>query len=119
MKIFTGKLNDQREIFQGQRVVQDLVHHLGPGYGITGDSFFSSVKLCQYLHTKKMTYLGTMNSIRVEVPEIMKKHKSRPQFESRFLYSQQCTMVSWVPKPNKAVIVISSQHFDPDLKTNE
>ena len=65
-----------------------------------------------------MTYLGTMNSKRIDVPETMKKHKSRPEFESIFLFSEHCTMSSWVPKPNKSVIVISSQHFDKDYKLN-
>ena len=66
-----------------------------------------------------MTYIGTTNSHRIDVPEFMKKHKARPPFESRFIYSQHCTMTSWVPKENKAVVVISSQNFDDDLKLDD
>ena len=104
---------------QGQRVVLDLVKGLGQGYGVICDNFFTSLELAKELAKQYKTLLGTIRQIRKEVPKIVLPSKSREVNSSLFLFLRDPMMVSYVPRKNKPVIFLSSQHNDQAVSTAE
>ena len=56
-----------------------------------------------------------MRKCKREVPECMKAAKSREPKLSIFDFDKQLTMTSYVPKRNKAVILLSSMHHDVSI----
>ena len=118
-QVYTGQISSAPEKKQGQRVVLDLVKDLGQGYGVTCDNFFTSLELAKELAKQDKTLLGTIKQIRKEVPRTMLPSKSREVNSSLFLSSRDATMVSYVPRKNKSVILLSSQHSDHAVSTAE
>ena len=85
----------------------DLVKGLGQGYIVTCENFFTSLKLAKELAKQNKTLLGTIRQIRKEVPKIMLPSKLREVNLSLFLFSRDAMMVSYVPRKNKSVILLS------------
>ena len=90
---------------------------LGQGYGITCDNFSTSLELAQELAKQNKSLLGTIRLNRKEIPRIMFPSKSREVHSSLFLYSEDAMMVSYVPRKNKSVTLLSSQHNDQVVST--
>ena len=118
-QVYTGQISSAPEKKQGQRVVLDLVKGLGNGYGVTCDNFFTSLELAKELAKQNKTLLGTMRQIRKEVPKIMLPSKLREVNSSLFLFSRDAVMVSYVPRKNKSVVLLSSQHNTQAVSTEE
>ncbi|XP_063226688.1 piggyBac transposable element-derived protein 4-like [Bacillus rossius redtenbacheri] len=111
LQIYTGKSCDGREVNQGKRVVTDLVKHLAQsGRNITTDNFFTSFDLGQELLKMNLTLVGTLRSSRKEIPNEMLPSKTREENTTKFACSGKTLLVSYVPKKNKAVILLSTQH---------
>lgn len=77
---------------------------------ITADNWFSSIPLMQILKEKKLTYLGTLKKNKREIPPEFLPNKKREPGSALYGFTKDFTMVSFVPKKNKAVILISSSH---------
>lgn len=106
----------QRETGQGARVVKQLVspwRH--SGRNVVADNFFSSVDLAEQLLADQMTYVGTIRSNKPHVPEAMKASRGRQELSTLFGFHDQLTLVSYVPKPGKAVLAISTLHHDATI----
>ncbi len=82
--------------------------------GITADNFFSSRQLALYLlQQRDTTFLGTARKIRREVLGDFTDERlisRRPPGSSEYVYSGDVTMLSYIPKPRRSVILLSSQH---------
>lgn len=111
-QVYLGKQGNVPEKNQGQRVVLDLVSILSPGkkYKLTTDNFFTTVSLSNELLKMDITLLGTMNPIRKEIPSILLANKTRSLHSSTYLFTRKQTLVSHVPKKNRAVILLSTRH---------
>lgn len=119
-QLYTGKRGKTRETELGARVVKDLVKPLDKGRNCTMDNLFTTKKLAiELIKTKNMTICGTMNKIRKEIPVIMLPAKNRPVFSSKFLFTKDVTMASYVPKKNKAVVLLSSYHHSANIEDTE
>ena len=118
-QVYTGQQAAAPEKKQGKRVVLDLVQGLGQGYGITCDNFFTSLELAVDLAKQQKTLLGTLRQNRKEVPKVMLSSKSRQVYSSMFLSTGDVMMVSYVPRKNKAVVLLSSQHCEQSMSTLE
>ena len=116
-KCIRGQISFAPEKKQGQRVVLDLVK--GHGYGVTCDNFSTSLELAKELAKQNKTLLGTIRQIRKEVPKILLPSKSREMNSSLFLFSRDAMMMLYVPRKNKSVILLSSQHNDQAVSTAE
>lgn len=94
----------------------DLVMRLtepvsGSKRNITADNWFVSLPLAlDLLENRKLTLLGTMRGNKREVPANFLSDKDREPFSSEFGYQDKATIVSYVPKKNKAVIALSTMH---------
>lgn len=110
--LFLGKKYNRPEKNQGERVVLDLVNHLPAGHGITTDNFFTSLQLSDKLWLKGMTLCGTLRKNKTFIPKELLPSRSKPIRSSMFAFRNNRTLVSYVPKKNRSVILLSSQHTD-------
>ena len=116
-QVYTGQISAAPEKKQEERVVLDLVKVLGQGYGVSCNNFFTLLELAKELAKQDKTLLGTIRQIRKEVPRAMLPSKSLEVNSSLFLFSSNATMVSYVPRKNKSVILLSSQHSNHSINT--
>lgn len=116
LQVYTGKgPGAKAEVNQGFRVVSDLVQPFhGTGRGITTDNFFTSVPLANYLLTKNLTLLGTVRKNKTDTPPQL-NIKNRPVESSIFAFTKDISMVSYIPKKNRMVHLLSSQHNDDQV----
>ena len=84
----------------------------GSGRNVTTDDFFTSYNLAQFLLTKQLTLLGTVQKNRKEVPPEPSK---RAEYESLFVFTKDTSMVSYAPNKNKTVLLLSTMHEQPDI----
>lgn len=91
-----------------ERLVEPVV---GTNRNITCDNWFSSVPLVKKLREElKLTMIATLRKNKREVPPNFLPDSQREVQSSIFGFQKNCTLVSYVPKKNKAVLMISSMH---------
>lgn len=84
----------------------------GSNRNITMDNFFTSVELAdKLLMDYKLTIIGTLRKNKPHIPRELLTVK-RPQQTSMFAFQENCTMVSYIPRKNKNVILLSTVHLD-------
>ena len=110
LQVYTGKpVGGAPEKNQGMRVVQELTEGLS-GHNITCDNFFTSHKLGQELLKRKLTMVGTIRKNKPELPPQLLTMKNRPVKSSKFVYTADTSLVSYVPKKGKNVVLMSTLH---------
>lgn len=87
----------------------------GSNRNLTTDNWYTSLPLATYLLKKKITLLGTMHRNKPEIPSEFLPRKNREIQSSLFGFRKQATLVSYVPKQNKAIILLSTMHNLPDI----
>ncbi|GLD62779.1 piggyBac transposable element-derived protein 4-like protein [Lates japonicus] len=80
-----------------------------PGGNITVDKFFTSVPLAEKLPKKNLTIVWTLCQNKLNIPPIMKPSKFH---NSEFGFNGNMTMVSYVQKKGKAVVLLSTMQDD-------
>lgn len=119
MQIYCGRQpGAPPEKNQGLRVVLDLTASLTKGYNITCDNFFTSHALSQMLLKRRLTMLGTVRKNKPELPISFTNNK-KDVYSSKFYFTDNTTVVSYVPKRNKTVTLMSTMHRDAGLTTRE
>ncbi|CAF4764725.1 unnamed protein product [Rotaria sp. Silwood1] len=80
-----------------------------------------AVPLAKELQKKNLTLTGTLRKNKPEIPIEFQSNKNREVGSSLFGFQDDLTFVSFVPKPNKAVLLLSSKHHDTrvDAKTGK
>lgn len=119
MEIYTGRdRNCHTEVKQGQRVVLQLVEGLG-GRNVMCDNFFTSHELVIILQKQKMTLVGTIRKNRKEIPQILLDTKKKPLHHSEFVFEHilKGTMVSYVTKRRRFVILLSTYHTSKQMSS--
>ena len=120
LQVYTGMVDNTREINQGQRVVLDLMKpFLNKGYGVTTYKFFTSFPLASELLKQCTTLVGTLRSNKKEIPKEFLPDKRKDVHSSIFGFTQDTTLVSYVPKKSKAVILLSTQHHGKTVSSEE
>lgn len=89
------------------------------GRNLTCDNWFTSVPLAlDLLKNKRLTLVGTIRKNKREIPPIFVATKGRKKCSSMFAFGRDCLLVSYVPKVNKNVLVLSTLHendtIDPE-----
>ncbi|KAK6320045.1 hypothetical protein J4Q44_G00091520 [Coregonus suidteri] len=119
MQVYTGKPpGGVPEKNQGMRVVLDMSEGL-QGHNITCDNFFTSYRLGVELQKRKLTMVGTIRKNKPELPSELLKMQGRTVHSSKFAFSENATVVSYCPKKNKNVLVMSTMHKDASLSARE
>jgi hypothetical protein len=117
VQVYTGRAPGQPpEKKQGERVVHDMVEVVkGTGRNVTTDNFFTSVPLARDLLAKKLSLVGTLRKIKSEIPSEFQPDRRRELYSSVFGHQEQLTLLSYVPKKGKAVILLSTMHRDAEI----
>lgn len=111
--IYAGKTGNVRGKNQGERVVKELaVRFQGSGRNITMDNYFTTLPLAKHLLSWKLTIVGTLRRNKPYIPKQMAPNKSREVYSTLFGFHEHVTLCSYVPKKNKAVILLSTMHSD-------
>jgi len=87
----------------------------GTGRNVTTDNFFTSVPLARDLLKKKLSLLGTLRKNKGELPPEFLPCRKREVYSSIFGHQEPLTVLSYVPKKGKAVILLSSMHRDAEI----
>ena len=115
---YLGNENERHDEPLAKFVVKKLVEPIkGNGYHVTGDNFFSSVPLVDYLLQQKITYLGTVRKSSRSLSEAIKNTKLSLK-ESVFFSSEQkkTLLVKYACKSSCDVHVLSTLHCSPKIE---
>ncbi|KAK7120985.1 hypothetical protein R3I94_020837 [Phoxinus phoxinus] len=119
MQVYTGKAADRKpEKNQGMRVVLDMTSGL-QGHTITCDNFFTSYALGEELLQRKMTMIGTVRSNKAELPPALLSVKGRACLSSMFAFTDTHALVSYCPRKNKNVLLMSTLHRNAEISSKE
>jgi hypothetical protein len=89
----------------------------GSNRNITMDNWFTSVPLAAELLKPpyKLTVVGTLRSNKREIPKEMTNSKNRRVGTSMFGFDKEMTLLSYKPKSNKVVYLLSTIHDQPSI----
>nr|XP_005172805.1 dual specificity protein phosphatase 26 isoform X1 [Danio rerio]XP_005172806.1 dual specificity protein phosphatase 26 isoform X1 [Danio rerio] len=119
MQIHTGKPADGKaEEDQAMRVVLDMTSAL-EGHNITCDQSFTSYALGEELLRRNITMIGTTRLSNPELPPALLSVKGRAINSSKFAFTDTHTLVSYHPRKNKNVLVMSTLHRDDAENSDE
>lgn len=93
-----------------QSVIRLTKPLFGSNRNITCDNWFTSIELIEYLKKKGLTCVFTMKINKRESPKEFLPSKHRDIGSTLYDFAGQNTLLSNVPKKNKAVILLSSMH---------
>lgn len=116
LQIYEGKLGGSPEKELGKRVMLELLElYENTHRGVTGDNFFTSLALTNELFSRGLTYVGTIRKSRREIPREFAKSKGKIVGSSHFLFQENTTLVNFVAKKSKPVLLLSTQHNDAEV----
>ncbi|XP_035768532.1 piggyBac transposable element-derived protein 4-like [Neolamprologus brichardi] len=119
MQVYTGKpAGAQSEKNQGMRVVLDMIEGL-QGKTITCDNFFTSYDLGLQLLRRKLYVVGTVRRNKPELPPALVSKMNRARFSSKFAFTETHALVSYHPRKQKNVLLMSTLHRDAVLSTRD
>ena len=80
--------------------VRDLTEHIrGSGRNVTMDRYYTSVELAEELASERnLTVVGAIQPNRRHVPDAFKSATRREVFSTKFDFSGDCLLASYVPK---------------------
>jgi hypothetical protein len=89
----------------------------GTNRNLTADNWFTSVPLAEQLLERpyNLTFIGTIRNNKQEIPVEFKHNLSRLVGTSIFGFNDKLTLVSYKPKPQKTVLLISTMHDKPSV----
>ncbi|XP_026150656.1 M-phase phosphoprotein 8 isoform X3 [Mastacembelus armatus] len=117
ISVYTGpSAGSPAEQNERQRVVLDMVEGL-TGVNVTCDHFFSSFGLAEELLRREITMVGTMRKKRPELPPQLLRVHGREVFSSIFAFTSTHTLVSYLPKRHKNVVLLSTKHRMPKISS--
>lgn len=96
------------------RVVMDLTRGLEHRL-VTCDNFFTSYGLARALHRNNLSLLGTIRRNKPELPSEFLSARGREVFSTKFAFSELATLVSYVPRRNRTVLLLSTRHSTPEI----
>lgn len=89
----------------------------GTNRNLTADNWFTSIPLAEQLLQPpyNLTFIGTIRSNKQEIPAEFKHNSSRPVGTSLFGFHENLTLVSYKPKSQKTVLLLSTMHDKPSV----
>lgn len=104
----------------GARIVLKLCQpYFGTNRHVTYDNYFGSLDLADTLLKNKLTSLATIRKNKKFVPASFLPNKLRQIRSSVFGFKRKATLVSYVPKRSKSVILLSTMHSTGDIDSAE
>lgn len=121
LELYVGRnRNCHPEMNQGERVVFSLTVNLN-GRNVTCGNFFTFYSLATELKKRQMTIVGTIRKNRKELPPVLIAMKPKPPLHSEFVFDHKlrATMVSYVPKKNRFVTLLSTMHLRKEVDSGD
>lgn len=88
----------------------------GTGRHLTIDNWYGSIPLAkELLHNHRLTVVSTLKKNKPEIPPCFVEKKSRTECSSLFVYQNDTTLLSYVPKKNKVVLLLSTYHHTDEI----
>ena len=94
----------------GKNVFLNLTEIYRTGRVVTCDNFFTSVTLANQLWDNGLKLVGTLRANKREIPIEFRPNKEREVASSLHGFHKHLTLVSYVPKIKRSVILLSSEH---------
>lgn len=116
---YLGKSTDTGGLPLANFYVKELTKSVhGSNRNITMDNWFTSVSLADELLELpyKLTIIGTLRKNKKEIPPELLKNRQRGT--SMFCFDRKKTLVSYAPKPNKIVLLLSTLHEGASISEN-
>lgn len=116
MEVYAGTQPDG--VYQLSNKPVDIVQRLvapisGSNRNITFGNWYTSYELVTILReSHNLMSVGTLRKNKREIPKTLLEVKQRQSTSSMFGFQKHTTMVSYVPKKGKNVILLSSLHHD-------
>lgn len=82
----------------------------GTGRNISAEWFTSYELVSDLLKDYKLTYVGTVRKNKRQLPPNFLAVRGREKFTSEFVFQNNLTLVSYIPRKGKNVILMSSMH---------
>lgn len=106
--------------FQKSNTPHDITLRLvkswkGKNRNLTCDNWYTSYQLARELLSQKITMVGTLKKNKRELPPDFLPDKKRPVRSSMFGFQNDMSIVSYVPKKSRAVILLSTMHSDSSV----
>lgn len=123
--IYTGKdsdgiglSNEEKKLLVPSQAVVRLTKPIEHSRrNVTGDNWFSSVEVVRELEKRDLTYVGTLRKNKAEVPLAFLPNKQRIVESAEYGFTNDMTLVSFVPAKSKAVVLVSSMHYSAQTNT--
>lgn len=111
-----GLTNEERKFGKPTQSVIRLAKPLyNSNRNITADNWFSSIELADHLLKNKLTYVGTLKKNKREIPAEFLPKRSRKVGETLYGFTRNTTLVSYTPKKNRSVILLSTMHHGKSI----
>lgn len=112
-----GLTRDEQRLLKCMQTVIKLTKDIErTNLNVTADNWFPSVKFVDQLRDRVLTFVGTLNKNKKEVPTEFSPQKERRVQSAVYGFHDDTTLLSIVPKKNKAVLLITSMHHS--IETN-
>lgn len=85
------------------------------GRNVTLDNWFVTYNLVEALTQKRLTVVGTVRRDKPFIPVDFVNTSRRAVHSSLFAFQKDKTIVSYIPKRNKCVLLISSMHMNSEI----
>lgn len=82
---------------------------------VTIDNFFCSYGLGEELLQRNLSMVGTIRKNKPELPPALQQVRDRELLSSLFAFQQKATLVSYVPKRGKNVLLLSTKHREAEV----
>lgn len=113
---YLGKGSNPTNAPSAEYFTKKLIEPLkGSNRNLTGDNWFTSIPLAEELLEKyNITYIGTIKKNKPQLPVEFTdmKYQNRQVGSSLFIFRNNLTAVSYMPKKNKLVALVSTLHDD-------
>lgn len=85
---------------------------------VTMSNWFTTLETAEVLFYKKITIVGAVRPDKKEVPRIFRTIKEKNLHSSLFGYNHVSTLVQYVCKPDKAILLMSTKHCEDAINKN-
>ena len=87
----------------------------GSGRNVTCDNYFTDLKLAESLAKTKLTMIGTIKRNKTFLPLDFQEKKAISLGESKFLFRNETTLLSYQRKRQKNVLLLSTMHSKAEI----
>ncbi|GBP24853.1 PiggyBac transposable element-derived protein 4 [Eumeta japonica] len=117
---YLGKEGQNRAESLAYNVLNQLCEpNIRSNRNVTFDNYFTSIDVAKSLAQNGLTIVGTLRKNKTCIPPNFQPKKTRDIESNVFGFYKNMTLVSYVPKKNHALILLSTMHHGKDEDVNK